>query len=91
MARKVKRFTVTLPDALLMAIDGAVRTGAARSRNAFVAGAVRQAIVAIESVEIDAAFAAMATDEDYQREALQIAGEFERASWEALQLPTPPP
>lgn len=69
-----------------------MREGKSRSRNAFVARAVRQALVVIENAEIDAAFAALATDDGYQREALRITAEFERARWEtlALDLPTPP-
>jgi hypothetical protein len=62
----------------------------APSRSAFVAAAMRQALAAIKRAENDDAFAAMATDGDYQREALQFAAELERASWEALQRPTPP-
>ncbi|HEX6817149.1 MAG TPA: ribbon-helix-helix domain-containing protein [Ktedonobacterales bacterium] len=89
MAHDIRRITVTLPSPLLTAIDDAVRSGVARSRCAFVTDAVRQALAAIKHAEIDAAFAAMATDEAYQREALQIAAEFERASWDALQRPTP--
>lgn len=85
MANKITRTTLALPDDLLASIDRAVHEGKSRSRNAFVAEAVRQALAAIENAEIDAAFAAMATDDDYQREALRIAGEFEHASWEALQ------
>lgn len=85
----VTRITVTLPNALLAVIDDAVRMGTASSRDAFIVEAVRQALAAIENAEIDAAFAAMATDEEYQREALHIATEFEHASWEALQFPTP--
>lgn len=90
MGYDVTRITVALSNALLAAIDDAVRMGVVRSRSAFVAEAVRQALASIESAEIDAAFAAMAVDEEYQREALEIATEFERASLEALQLPTPP-
>lgn len=85
MADAITRTTLALPDELLAGIDRVVREGKSRSRNAFVADAVRQALAAIQRAEIDAAFAAMATDEEYQREALQIASEFERASWEALQ------
>lgn len=84
MAHDVTRTTLALPDDLLAGIDRVVHEGKSRSRNAFVAEAVRQALAAIENTEIDAAFAAMATDEEYQREALQITGEFEHASWEAL-------
>jgi hypothetical protein len=36
---------------------------------------------------LDAAFAGMAEDADYQREAEQLAEEFEYSDWEALELP----
>lgn len=38
------------------------------------------------SADVDAAFAAMAMDVDYQQEARQIDAEFAGAQWEALQL-----
>jgi metal-responsive CopG/Arc/MetJ family transcriptional regulator len=85
MAHNMTRTTLALPDDLLAGIDRVVQEGKSRSRNAFVAEAVRQALAVIENAEIDAAFAAMASDDEYQREALRIAGEFEHAGWEALQ------
>jgi hypothetical protein len=36
--------------------------------------------------DVDAAFAVMAMDADYQQEARQIEAEFAGAQWEALQL-----
>jgi len=41
-------------------------------------------------VRIDAAFAEMATDIEYQKEALQMAEEFSRSDWEAFELGTQP-
>lgn len=44
---------------------------------------------ALSSAEIDAALVEMASDPDYQAEALQIEAEFATAQWEAfLQTPT---
>ncbi len=40
----------------------------------------------IEATEIDAAFAAMADDDEYQSQALMISDEFAIADWEAFQL-----
>ena len=40
----------------------------------------------IESEDIDAAFAEMANDSEYQAEAVQIEGEFAVSQWEALQF-----
>lgn len=89
MTQPVTRITVTLLNALLAAIEDAVRPAFERSRSAFVAKTVRQALASIENAEIDAALVAMATDAEYQREALRIAAELEQASWETLQLPAP--
>lgn len=41
---------------------------------------------AIATHEIDAAFAEMAHDSEYQTEALQLEAEFAVAQWEALQI-----
>ena len=41
---------------------------------------------AIATHEIDAAFAEMAHDAEYQAEALQLEAEFAVAQWEALQI-----
>lgn len=52
MGHDIRRITIMLPDALLAAIDAVVRAGAARSRSAFVAEAVRRALATIENAEI---------------------------------------
>jgi metal-responsive CopG/Arc/MetJ family transcriptional regulator len=80
------RTTVAIPSDLLEAVDTAVREGKVRSRNEFLAEALRREIAAQRRAEIDAAFAAMADDEELQREAEQIAEEFVIAEWEAFQL-----
>ncbi len=63
-----------------------IRAGYVRSRNEFVAMALRREIEAQKRVEIDAAFAGMADDTEYQAESLAIASEFALAEWEAFQL-----
>ena len=80
------RTTLTLPSDLLEAMDKAVREGKARSRNAFVATALRRELSARRRAEIDAAFAEMGSDPDVHDEAIQLEREFARASWEALVL-----
>ena len=80
------RTTLTLPYELLEATDRAVSQGKAKSRNEFVAIALKHELAAHRRAEIDAAFAEMANDTEYQAEALQIEAEFAKASWEALQL-----
>lgn len=79
------RTTVAVPAGLLAEVDRAVREGKARSRNAFVAAALRRELAARARAEIDAAFAGMADDAEGQAEARQIAAEFAAADWETLQ------
>lgn len=78
--------TIKLPADLLEATDKAVREGKAKSRNEFIARALRRELAAQKRAEIAAAFAGMANDAEYQVEALQIEAEFATADWEAWQL-----
>jgi metal-responsive CopG/Arc/MetJ family transcriptional regulator len=86
MSTHLVRTTLALPADLLEAADNAVRDGKARSRNALVAAALRRELAAQERAAIDAAFAAMADDREYQAEALAIEAEFANSGVEALQL-----
>lgn len=78
------RTTVALPEELLEAVDRAVQEGKARSRNEFLSAALRHELAALERARIDEAFGFMAEDTFYGTEAEKLAGEFDRASWEAL-------
>jgi metal-responsive CopG/Arc/MetJ family transcriptional regulator len=80
---KVQTTLEISPD-LLDAVDTAVRDGEAASRDEFVTTALRHELAARRRVEIDAEFALMADDPEFQREALEIASEFATADWEAL-------
>lgn len=80
------RTTLSIPADLLEATDQIIRLGCVRSRNEFVAMALRHEIEAHKRAEIDAAFAGMADDTEYQAESLAIASEFAKAEWEAFQL-----
>ena len=84
MDTKVVRTTLALPADLLEQVDHAVRAGKARSRNVFVATALRHELAAQEMAEIDAGFAGMADDEEYQAEALALAEDFTSEEWEAF-------
>lgn len=86
MENRTIRTTLALPADLIEATDRAVEQGLARSRNEFVALALRHELAAQKRAEIDAAFAAMADDKEYQAEAMTIADEFAHADWEALQI-----
>lgn len=85
MAVPTVRTTFALPADLLAAVDEAVQAGKARSRNELVRIALERELAAQQRAAIDAAFAEMAHDPDYQTEAKAIASEFEAADWEALQ------
>jgi metal-responsive CopG/Arc/MetJ family transcriptional regulator len=82
----IVRTTLALPIELLEAADRAVRKGKAKSRNEFVTQALRRELAAQKRAEIDAAFAAMADDIEYQAEAAMISNEFVKADWEAFEI-----
>jgi Arc/MetJ-type ribon-helix-helix transcriptional regulator len=84
MAEPTIRTTVTLPASLLTAADGLVRSGRGRSRSDLLARALAREVERLERERLDAEFAAMADDDDFQREAVSIAAEFSAADWEAL-------
>ena len=86
MQNRTVRTTLTLPAKLLEATDRAVREGKAKSRNEFIAQALRSELAAQKRAEIDAAFSPMADDTQYQAEAMMIGNEFAQADWEAFQI-----
>jgi metal-responsive CopG/Arc/MetJ family transcriptional regulator len=83
MAGQTVRTTLALPADLLAAVDQAVQAGKARSRNELVRIALERELAAQQRAAIDAAFAEMAQDPDYQAEAKAITCEFAIADWEA--------
>ncbi|KAB8330491.1 ribbon-helix-helix protein, CopG family [Scytonema tolypothrichoides VB-61278] len=86
MNHQTVRTTLTLPSELLEATDKVVQQGKAKSRNEFVAQALRRELAALKRAEVDAALAQMANDPEYQAEVLKMEAEFASAQWEALQL-----
>ena len=85
MAVRTIRTTFALPADLLAAVDEAVQAGKARSRNELVRIALERELAAGQRDAIDAAFAEMAQDPDYQAEAKAIERAFAAADWEACQ------
>jgi hypothetical protein len=71
------RITLNLPAELLAATDRAVSEGKAKSHNE---------LATKKRAEIDAEFAHMAKDTEYQAEVEIINQEFAHSDWEALQL-----
>lgn len=84
MSQARARTTVTIPTDLLAAVDRAISEGLARSRNEFLATALRNQLATLRRAAIDEAFAGMASDSTYQREATATARAFETADWEAF-------
>lgn len=90
------RTTVALPDRVLKEIDEAVSRGVASSRNEWLTKAAQRELRREREAEIDAAFRRMGEDEEYKREAEQVARDFEaidREAWAALEAeagPYPP-
>jgi len=77
---------VALPSKLLEATEKMVKAGKAKSRDELITRALRKELLAIKRTEIDAAFARMANDAEYQKEARQIVEEFAQSDWEAWQI-----
>jgi metal-responsive CopG/Arc/MetJ family transcriptional regulator len=79
------RTTLTLPGQLRDRIELAVDRGLATSRNSLIVQAVESYLEEQEYAWIDAQFASMAQDEDYQALQRQVVAEFSASDWEALQ------
>jgi Arc/MetJ-type ribon-helix-helix transcriptional regulator len=86
MENHITRTTLSLPVRLLEATDRAVKEGKAKSRNEFIAQALRRELIALKMAEIDASFAEMANDEEYHAEVETISKEFAGADWEAWKI-----
>ena len=77
---------VALPSKILAASELAVQNGKASSINELIVNALKRELKAQRRAEIDAEFASMAEDIEYQKEALQLESEFALGQWEAWQL-----
>lgn len=84
--RLLRRTTIAVPEELLALADQAVREGRARSRAELLARALRREFAAQRRASVDAAFAEMADDPEYQAEALRLAAEYSVADWEAIRI-----
>ena len=87
MAQSLQRTTVSLPKTLLAGLDRLVQNGAAESRSQLIASAVEAELRRREREDINAEFAAMATDANYQAEVVQLMREFattDREAWDGL-------
>jgi hypothetical protein len=79
--------TVRLPLSLIHEAERFINAcGNCESINEFIVKSMRLRIDALKRRELDAKFAAMSEDTDYQKEASLIAEEFEISDWEAAKL-----
>jgi metal-responsive CopG/Arc/MetJ family transcriptional regulator len=86
MKQKTVRTTISLPVELLEETDRAIAQGLTKSRNEFVARAIKRELAALKRSKIDAELSEMAQDPDYHSEILKMEAEFSTASWEALKI-----
>ena len=76
------RTTITIPDDLAKQVDSLIAEGNIKSRNQFIVEALTDKVKQIRDIQLDAEFAQMAIDKEYQQEAMEIEREFEFADAE---------
>lgn len=84
---KKVRTSINVPAPLYEEVRSFVekRVSPAESLNSFIVAAILAYVKLIRRKQIDAQFAAMAEDSDYQKEAKLIAEEFTQSDWEAFE------
>ena len=75
--------TIRMPKGVYERAKKVANRSAASSFNEFVVQAIEEQVRRRTDEEIDAAFAMMSQDSDYQRDAVAMAQEFEQSDWEA--------
>jgi Arc/MetJ-type ribon-helix-helix transcriptional regulator len=83
--KQYQNTTVRVPRHIYEQARSAIERGQASSFNEFIVQAIEEKVRRLTEAEIDAAFSQMASDTDYQRDAVAMATEFEKSDWEALQ------
>lgn len=84
--KKFQSATVRFPVKIYAQARTAVKKSrAASSLNEFFVQAVEDKLRELSDAEIDAAFAGMAQDHDYQRDSVAMANAFDNSDWEAFQ------
>ncbi len=88
--KETRTTTVRLPrsiyDQVRCVVEREKEVSGSASLNDFFVAAIRTYLRICRRHQIDAAFAGMVEDTDYQKEAELIAKEFEHSDWEALRL-----
>jgi hypothetical protein len=83
--KQYQNTTVRLPRHVYERAKIVVVRSQASSFNEFVVQAIEEKVRRLTEAEIDAAFAQMAHDADYQRDSIGLASEFDRSDWEAFE------
>jgi len=83
--KQYQNTTVRLPRHVYERAKTVVVQSQASSFNEFVVQAIEEKVRRLTEAEIDAAFAQMARDTDYQRNSIALANEFAKSDWEALE------
>ena len=76
--------TVRLPRQVYERAKTVAENSTVSSFNEFVVQAIEEKVRRLNEAEIDAAFEHMASDANYQRDSIAMAGEFEKSDWEAF-------
>jgi L-lactate utilization protein LutC len=87
--KQYQNTTVRLPRNVYERAKTVVVRSQASSFNEFVVQAIEEKVRRLTEAEIDAAFAQMADDADYQRSSIALASEFAKSDWEAFQSAAP--
>lgn len=83
--KQYQNTTVRLPRHVYERAKTVVVQSQASSFNEFVVQAIEEKVRRLTEAEIDAAFAQMAHDPVYQRDAVALAREFGKSDWEAFE------
>ncbi|HTW57115.1 MAG TPA: hypothetical protein VMD99_03180 [Terriglobales bacterium] len=82
--KRYQNTTVRLPRHVYERAKTVAVQSQAASFNEFVVQAIEEKVRRLSEAEIDAAFAQMANDEEYQHSSIVLARRFEQSDWEAF-------
>jgi hypothetical protein len=83
--KRYQNTTIRLPRHVYERAKIVVVRSQAASFNEFVVQAIEEKVRRLTEAEIDAAFAQMAHDTDYQSTSIALSREFENSDWEAFE------
>lgn len=85
--KKYQSTTVRIPSPIYERAKAVVeKREYASSLNELMVDALEQKLTELDEAQIDAAFAQMADDPDYQRDAVALTHEFAHSDWDAFQV-----